>query len=297
MRYIEQLKKIFVLAVATLSISIVGIGPVKSDATANYYLAQISQNTYNLLQFIQNPGNFAGLAISWLQQDTGDSSIITQTQQQFATMGAVFTISKSMQTALQPKITSDLLGRPPEDFGGKNPTILVDLPNVNDLVYSTLMGTPPVPSAPVDLYAYIKNASGFSIHHPIPEKVWQGDEEARERYTNYYNTITSIQSFNSYIISQLAIDSSLKSGVSQDQLVTQASSSSWISQIATEELGRVLRQILLFESQNYVLNTQIQQSLRSMVAAQAMTNSLLIAMNYTNENQMIRNAKGLPLGE
>lgn len=292
MKYLDQLKKVFVLMVAAICTSIVYIGPSTAQTYSEWYLQQIANNTYNMLQIMQNSGNLAGFAVSWLQQDTGDDSVTTKAQQGLAMSGWMFTISQALIKAQQRQIVADIMDRPLADFEGKNPIILADVPNVNEISFSSLVGAPPVANKPVDLYGYVKNAAAVNSLRPVPDSSWEGDDDSKERYKNYYDTVTSIESFDAYVISQLATDSLLKVDENRNQLLAFATSSDFFSKIATEELGRVLRQILLFTSQTFVVNAELQKNLKEMVAAQAMTNTMLIKLNELNEFNLAKNAKG-----
>lgn len=292
MKYLDQLKKVFVLAVAAICTSIVYIGPSSALTNSEWYLQQIANNTYNMLQIMQNSGNLAGFAVSWLQQDTGDDSVTTKAQQGLAMSGWMFTISQALIQAQQRQIVADIMDRPLSDFEGKNPLILADVPDVNEISFSSLIGVPPVANKPVDFYGYVKNAAAVNSVRPVPDSSWEGDDDSKERYKNYYNTVTSIESFDAYVISQIATDSLLKVDQNRNQLLAFATSSDFFSKIATEELGRVLRQILLFTSQSFVVNAELQKNLKEMVAAQAMTNTMLIKLNELNEYNLAKNAKG-----
>lgn len=292
MKYLDQLKKAFVLAVAALCISIVYVGPSSAWSLSEWYLQQIANNTYNMLQIMQNSGNLAGLAVSWLQQDTGDDSITSQAQQGLAMSGVMAVMSQTMIKAQQKQIIADIMDRPISDFEGKDAKILADVPNVNEISFSSLIGVPPVASKPVDFYGYVKNASAFNSARPLPDSSWESDDDAKLMYKNYFDTVTAIESFNAYVISQLATDSILKTNENREKLLTFATSSDFFAKIATEELGRVLRQILLFTSQSFVVNAQIQKNLQEMVAAQAMTNTMLIKLNELNEKNILDSAKG-----
>lgn len=292
MKYLDQLKKVFVLMIAALCVSIMSNGSSTAATASEYYLQQISNNTYWMLQTLQNSANLSGFVVSWLAQDTGDDSINTQAQQSLALSGWMFTISQELIKAQQRQIVADIMDRPLSDFDGKNPPILGDVPNVNEISYSSLIGVPPVANKPVDYYGFVKNASAVNSIRPVPDSQWSGGDDAIELYRNYYNTVTSIESFNAYIISQLATDSILKANETRDKLISLATSSEYFAKIATQDLGRVLRQILLFTSQSYVVNAQLQKTLREMVAAQAMTNTMLIKLNELNEQNLANNAKG-----
>lgn len=292
MRYLNLLKKLFVLAVAALSIAIVNFKPVNAATMSEYYLQQIAQYTQQILRFLQDPANFAGVGVSLMQQDTGDDTITTKAQQTLAASGWQYTMSQQLVKALQRQLISDIIGKPMEDFSGKTPKILGAIPDVNALSFGSLLGVLPVQDAPFNAYDFVKIASSANTVRPIPSNSWQGNEDAKAKYKNYYNTVTAVESFNGYVLSEMAFQYALKANEMRDQLINMASSSDWIAKVATQELGRVFRQILLFESQNFVLNAQIEKNQRQMVAAQAMTNALLIKFNAINESELIRSAKG-----
>ena len=55
----------------------------------------------------------------------------------------------------------------------------------------------------------------------------------------------------------------------------------------------MIRQILLFESQNFVLMSQLVKIEKQQLQAQTMTNALLIATGFTNERLMASAAQGI----
>jgi hypothetical protein len=177
------------------------------------------------------------------------------------------------------------------------PPFLQNVPNPNDLLYPAVLGLNVIPNAPAAVTMnYVINSSGIINPHVMPNPGWQGKAADITKYTNYYQTVTAVESFDAYVLTQAAVNASHSSDTVEQQLVALVSSSTYIAKIATEELGRVLRQILLFESQNFVLNTQIQSAISNMVTAQAMTNTLLISINSVNEGVMLQNAQGTPMG-
>jgi hypothetical protein len=114
---------------------------------------------------------------------------------------------------------------------------------------------------------------------------------------HYYNTVMAAESFNGYVLANQYAESQTNNGLSQAQLslVTQASSSDWIANVASEQMGMVFRQLLMFESQLYVLMTQMLQTQKQLLIAQAMTNALLIATNQMNEGILASKAQGQPI--
>tara|TARA_R110000868_G_scaffold52240_1_gene165303 strand:- start:1802 stop:2740 length:939 start_codon:yes stop_codon:yes gene_type:complete len=309
MRLLNQLKKMLILMVAALSITLVSLtNSGAADAPqapptigSGDYLYYIMQYTYGTMKELQNTPTYlrrmAELIESWLSKDDDDNSITTKTQGTFAQLGVAFNQSLNTQNsaAVQQNVLADLFGIDVNEFKGRDPSILKKMPDVNNLAYSTLIGIPPAAGGKSNPYQYVQNSALLNMTLPIPEKFWQGKKSAIDSYKQYFTALASIQSFNAYIISQLGADGAQNPNATKlsEQLIQQVSGSGWIAQIASEDLGKVLRQILLFESQNYVLNSQIQQAARQQVAAQAMTNSLLILFNKKYEEVMIKDAKGL----
>jgi hypothetical protein len=247
-----------------------------------------------------------------------DKSPSTGTMQKnFTDVGNLITKNIDIKTDLQLQLNADLLNNDGNNVfntntkGNSSPPSIANPTNLwyaNDLVYSTLLGKPyylqdprlnqgQPPVTKIDSpYNYIKNASGLNIYHQIPGTNWRGSVGAVGRYQAYYNTVTAVESFNSYVLSQQYADGNLFNDY-QKQLIAQATSSTdpskdWFAQIASENIGYVLRQILMYESQTFVLLTQMLQLQKQAVTAQAMTNTLLIAVNQSNENLMVSNAKG-----
>jgi hypothetical protein len=176
------------------------------------------------------------------------------------------------------------------------------LPYANQMTFTTLLGKPysdtpekddkgkPVNSA----YQYVINASGINIRHDAPSAYWRGDEASRQKYLDYYKTITAVQSFNTYLLSALYADSqnNLQLTHKQEELMNQASSSNWFVQVASENIGIVLRQILLFNSQTYVLLIKMYDAQKQQLAAQSMANTLLIMGNQFTEKDLYLRATG-----
>jgi hypothetical protein len=305
MRYVNYLKKIFVLLFAALSISIVHMSNSGAASLSETYLLKIMEYTQGTMMAVENLPqylrDFAELSTSLMAQDTGETSIISIAQAKFAELGQGSSQSREAlnDPAYQQQVMADLLGESVSAFKGKDPSILSRLPNVNNLAYSTLVGAAPLPNASKNPYEYVKNVAGFNFVRPPLNASWQGSDEAKAYYAKFFDTATAITSFNAYVMSSLKTDAEKNPNQAklQEELMSTVSSSDWLAQVATEEIGKVLRQILLFEAQNYVLNLKMQQNQREVLVAHAMTNSLLILMNQINEIQLLRRAKGLPKSE
>ncbi|HEU5281392.1 MAG TPA: hypothetical protein VFU82_05395 [Gammaproteobacteria bacterium] len=287
--------------VGALSLSVAHAADPETPSTSSSYLSQIATNTYNILEQINNLptylGNIAEMAASWITTDADENAFITKNQADFASLGYWLEQNKLMQNTMQRQVMATLTGQPLENFTmpANAPRILDVLPNINDLSYSMLLGAPPAPKGGGTPYNYVSNASALNFNHTLPNLRWRGQNSDVFAYYNYYNTVVSIESFDAYVISAVAADAQNGNQVStlQTTLTNQATSSAWLAQIATEELGRVLRQILLFESQNYVLLTQQLQIQKQQLTAQVMNNSLLILTNAATEGQMLSKAQGL----
>lgn len=271
-------------------------------------LNSIVQNTYQTLQRVNNLPNYLHnlnvLTQSWLTPDKSDTT--SQMQAGFATLGAQIVAINNTQNSdqLQTQLAADLFANgdvtaftTPPGY----PKILRNMPYVNDLSFTSLLGKPLIPKAANAAnapYNYLKNASGININHLIPGVNWQGPRQDIDRYAIYYATTMAIQSFNGYVLSQLYADYQNGSlfTPTQMKLISQASSSSWIAEIASEELGKVLRQMLMFQSQTYVLLSQLIQTERQLLAAQVLNNSLTILSNQTDESIMVSKAQGIRPG-
>lgn len=277
---------------ATTTTGGTGVG---SDAI----LQQIADNTNNILSQVNNLPTYMNslveMATSFLETDSDSTSFIVNTQGDFSNLGTAFSSGTVPPLSGQQQLMADVVGTSVASLTTptRSPSILSTLPNINNLSYSTLLGTPPVTNGAVSAYDYAKYAAGMSLSHSMPSYTWRGQTSDVSLYSNYYNTIISIESFNAFVLASIQSDLTATSAT-QANLITQASSSTWLAQVATEALGKVLRHILLFESQNYVLMTKLLQTERQQLTAQAMTNTLLIMSNYQNELQLVRKAQGLP---
>lgn len=287
----QRLKKLL-LGMTAVS-SLVFFNPTLYAQDGEGYLKQIADNTYGTLQKINDFVN------SWLQKD--DTSATSQMQTYFGTLGNLILKQLDLDSELNLQLAADLFNQPINNFkatANGAPTVLQTIPNVNDLVYSSILGKPLIPSAAKNAnpaYNYLKNASAMTIQHVVPGLTWQGDIEAQNRYQSYYNTIMSIESFNAYALSGPYTEGQGGNSftVTQAQLIKQASDSKWLAEVAQQELGKVFRQILMFSSQSYVLLSQIVQMQKQLLTATVMTNSLLILANQTGENLLVSKAQGV----
>ena len=287
------IKKLATVTGSAILIGMLSVTPARADDSAA--LAIIAQNTTSILTDVTNIPEYVTTMVQYAMNMTAtDTSQSTQTMQSnFATIGAAIATNSASQLALQANFNADLLA------GATSAT----LPFGNDLIYTSLYGMyvfNPDPrnnqkngAQPVNAaYNYIKIASGMKLPHAIPQPSWKGSAYDNARYGGYYATVTAAESFNAYILSQQMLDAQ-NSGLTaaQNALITQASSSDWIATIASEAIGAVLRQLLMFTSQNYVLMSQLLQVQKQQLAAQAMTNTLLIVNSQANEGTLLAKAQ------
>ncbi len=198
--------------------------------------------------------------------------------------------NQTNQVALQSSLLTTFFGS--ANISAGNPQ------NLNDLSYSTLLGQPllsPDPRGTVNsALNYLTNAASLGITYPAPSAGWRGNGDAQKAYAGFYNTVTSVQTYNAYVLSglyedsvTLANDTSLRS-----QLITQSTNSNWFTSVITNDLGWVLRQILLYGSQTYVLMDQLLQTQKQMLSTLAMTNSLLVANSGFQASTLLAKAQG-----
>lgn len=208
-------------------------------------------------------------------------------------------------------INNNLQNQLTYDFLGDKVTV-ESAPYVNDLTYQTLLGKPYInPDPRIATYMkslnlaglknldparnYIKNIAGVNIRHVLPDDNWKGGDVDKQNYKNFYNTISSIQTFNFHILGEIYAD--YKNGgaasAQQAKLIQQASNSDWFSQVATEPVGLVLRQLLMYNSQLLVIANQLLQTQKEMLAAQAMSNTLIVLGNQFNETLLLNRATGM----
>jgi len=182
MRFTRYLKK-FALFSATFTVAFLSTSNTWaaeiSTANMERYLQNIQNYTYKILSTINDfpvyLTNTSMLALSWLKPDDSDATATMQGN--FTTLGNIFATNLSAQTDrdLQLRLTANLLGitniadltNPPD-----SPKVLTTIPNINDITYTSLVGSPPIAkNASTAPYNYILNAGGLNITHGyLPNK-------------------------------------------------------------------------------------------------------------------------------
>ncbi len=293
------LKKFLILLGAATTVSLVSTSNLRAQGASEEYLRQIAQNTNNILQKVNNlPAYLSNLAQMALAFTAADNSNATaNTQLNFTKLNNLINKNSTTQLSLQTQLNGEL-------FKNADP-IETMVPYANDLTYSTILGSPYLkpdprekasgknqPPAQDAAINYVKNASGISLFHFMPGIGWKGSAVDQKRYFGYYNTVMAVESFNGYILSNQYADGN-QTNTLQQTLINQASDpKNWFAQIASENIGYVLRQLLLYQSQVFVLLTQLVQTQKQMLNAQAMTNAVLIASNTQQEAYLAGKAQG-----
>lgn len=272
--------------------SILGALNTQIQNFQQYYIQTIFPSLYNFLQ-------------SWMSPD--DTQATSTFQNSFSQLGQLIIAQMNATSPIMPQINNSLLGSDPN-------ANVNTLWYANDLTYSTLLGNPYFQTDPRQkkipgldpAYNYVLNASGIGVTHIKPytnpqdqstPANWTGSPISRQKYQNYYNTVMAVESFNGYVLGNFYSD--IKNGnqfnTLQTQLIQQATDAqNWFAQVAGKEtLGQVLRQILLFQSQSFILQTQLINLQKQLLTAQVMTNALLIATNVDKEYVMEAYAQGV----
>lgn len=298
----NSIKKFLLISGAVFSVSVVAVQTLRAQDTTGgggggteiLLLQQIVNNTQGILNQVNNLQNVLQavglLATAWI---TPDDSEVTSTQlvPNFTNLGKLINTSLAQQVSMQPTINTTL-------FASTKPS---DIPYANDLTYSTILGAPFFSKDPRDTSSkkvdsalnYILNASGINIPHIAPNLAWQGATTDQDNYQAYYSAVISAETFGAYILSQQYADKTQLNEV-QTALVTQASdATNWMAKVASENIGWVLRQLLLYQSQSLVLMTQLVQTQKQIATASAMTNTLFIANNTQWEGLLVSKAQGV----
>lgn len=301
----EQIQKLSLLGFAAAAIGIANINPLQAQSSSDAILQQIAANTKGILDRVDTlPAFLSKITASMLSLTSADpdpdnkdsKAVIGDFQGSFVNIANNLIVNSSTQDALQPILNTRLMTDPVSG----NPISTSTLSNINDLTYSTLIGAPYVANDPRGKNVnagqnYIINASGITLYH-TPPAGWRGSAQSQVTYRGYYNTLMAAESFNAYILSDMYANSQNPGGTFntlQTALIKQASDpTNWFAQISSENIGQVIRQMLMFESQSYVLLSEMLKTEKQMLYAQAMTNSLIIATNASNEDTLLRRAQG-----
>lgn len=282
MNSLHAFKKKFSI-ILTVCISIVGIsmqtahadaaasstGGAATSPSGGQILTQIRDLTFHMLQKVHQT------TMSWISSDDSlnSASVIPNNQYGFALLSAKYSEALGNQINLTQTLSTQ--------YQTAGSTSAASAANTNtSLIYSSLLPQPGSTATPMTsqqktalAQAYISAAAGAgNFLTPPPPLTPAASGAGTQKYQSFYNTITAIESFDIYAISGLAA----QHDVLRNYLIQQATNSKWFEQIATEPLGLVLRQILMYNSQLYVQLDRMLKVQQLQLAAQAMTNTLLI---------------------
>ena len=289
------------LLLTTCLLFALGSTAAKADDVDVPYLTNLQIASQALLERVNTLFSYmtqlSTTAISWMNADNDPknkpdwSTNWANEQNWLASLGAQNIQNEQDMYAMQTQLLNTFFNLP-----GNNQTPV----NINDVVYPSMLQTPLINPDPrgntVDSgMNYLKNASGLNIGITMPSSSFRGSEDNRNEYLKFYNTITAVQTYNLFALSHLYQDSKSDSSSRplRQQLIAESSNSSWFTAVITNDLGWVLRQILLYSSQNYILMDQLVQINKQIAATLAMNNTLQMSNNYLQANTLLQKAQGL----
>jgi len=246
------------------------------------YLAELINSAARSSQSLDNiDRSAAGLVLLFTQSDNSELAA--------ASFDRTRRISESLgQRADQQPFNMALLG------AVNRPS---DVPFANGVSYSTLLDQPmfnPDPRGlpPATIRSnYVLNAS--SLNHPrsLDSRAFGGSPNDVNAYLAYVKTAMAAQSFSAYVLSNHATGDAAYGPVLQ-QLLADAADPGADAAIATEPLGAVLRQLLVVERQNLLLMSQLVQTTKQLLAAQAIANALAVKAGTPLEELLLERAAG-----
>jgi hypothetical protein len=312
----NHLKKMFILAAAISLVGLASLSPLKAQTTggntsgADLGGGDILTVLKEILARVNDlPAALVKLTAyidNWTSPE--DSDVALKLRGLFSPLGKFFVQNNASQLQSMGTMNTWLLNNDGNNVynfnAGKNPTGNLATPTnlwyANDLVYSSLFGIPYTKETRMQQGSknlvnpalnYAVNASGMNMYHMIPGNSWQGTTNAQIKYQSFYNTVMAATSFNSAVLSRLMLDTKQFTDL-QNSLAAQASDDGWFAQVAAENIGRVLREILLYQSQSFLLLTEMVKLQKETLTAQIVNTATLIAVNQTNESLMLSNAQG-----
>lgn len=261
-----------------------------------YYGDQLLQAISSLPIYI---GTVADMSASWIEETE-----TTENKNQFSTLQGTITLANLYGQQGLAQTATNAYNIDQYLFNITTPTTdtsKLPLAQPADLMLTNFTSASPVynpnPDQPPNVKNYLSYLTGYNMHPMPPAKKWSASDTNAINYTNLYNTLMAIQSFNNYVVSQYLTNTSPQlfqpngvsnssnstSPMSQANLIAQANNSDWSTAVQTLTLGMVLRYILFYTSQSYVQLNQIYTVEQQMLTAQAMTNTLL----STQVNQLV----------
>jgi hypothetical protein len=319
-KFISRMKKISAFIAIVSALMIVAIPQLRADTTAatptapaaggstaaagggsdTIYLQEIATYTNSILTAVTTPLNPVVLMILTPLFNLVAADNSTNPPSPTPSLQFGFTMVNYMGGTGETQAISSIYSQLQSDFFTSVSTSSV--PNANDLAFGSLVGTPVFSPDPRQNnagnvgYNYLKTAAGMTLIHVIPGTDWKGSNYDQNNYKVMYNTESAAQTFNGYALSQLYADTALQLSSLQAALVTQVSDpKAWFAVVTSEPIGAVLRQTLMFQSQSYVVLTQLLQTEKLLLAAVAVNNTMLMVSNTGNESMALMKAvKAMP---
>ncbi len=264
-------------------------------------LSYADENTQILNSILARLNQLPNYIASWLDTDDKNNYIPIN-----GTLFSLFNQSSGTDETSRLSYTNTLVKL---YYGGSVPK------DANDYSYTTLrqtyLNSYPSGSQQQSLISksianYMQYVSGNGIRLDSPDDSWVSNKASASQKSYYalYKTMAAMQSYNDYIISKLMIDqqanTSYPKGIpsrSEGQAANTtdilaattdlAGSSSWYSDVGSESLGLVLRQMLIFNSQMYILLTRIYQTEQQMLVAQSLANALTMSSLSLGYGQLL----------
>lgn len=227
------------------------------------------------------------MAESWLD-DKDDKQTFANNQSAFANLNLTYSTDVNKNDILKTKL--DKTNESVTSFLKAGSLTGILPKNANDLSYTILyryvVKTQPTTNLPKLIEDatknYINNLAGVSYPTQQPNASWPTSKDAsapQNQYTNMYNVISAVKSFDTFVINDLYKTKNKEGKDASDYsklLADNASSSDWFETVRTESLGMVIRHLLMYTSQTYVLTSRMLELQKQQLTMQAAANSLLI---------------------
>lgn len=282
----------FIVLLSSLTVSFLSLAPMNAqaqDAAIVLALAKIEDKVSQILTKVNNIPDFIQTAtqffLNWGNTQDRDNNI--------GLNGALLNLYMNSYT-IDENNRIDYTNTLTKYFYNGTPAT-----DANDYSYTTLLGkylnsysgANQQTQINKSIANYMQFVSGNGFNLTPPENSWQKGSGTRRDYYSLYKTLVAAQSYNNYIISKLYVaqqqNAIFPKGIpahpegtaatTADILaatVAQATSPTWYQDVGAETLGLVLRQILIYNSQIYVLLTRMLELQQQMLASQAVANSL-----------------------
>ena len=275
--FFNRVKKIGIVSFAALVIVMTSLTPSRADMNSDIseiliQVRNISNTTAAMLSTINRlltgVNNIGIYLLNIIQADTSPET--GKLQNTLATLSDELKKNTNVNGDLQNNLLINLLGSK-------------KLPAHDTLLYSNMF----IPNSP---YAvdYISNVGGLKTKHYSPETFEYKDDASKNSYTNFYNSVMSISSFNAYVLSSMGSENNLNQ--IQEKLISEAGDSNWFKKIMTDPISNILRRILMYQSEQFLFFNELIKVQKQLLYAQVMTNTLLINYGKTNEAVLIRDS-------